>query len=220
MYSVHLRETIPHERADSREPSAAAAAAWHRAVRAILERYRRRETPAVFPVTPDARQALHEFHNRTVDLRNGTMRDEESLLGRIRENALRLALGQSVLDVVTGVTTDEVVTVEQAQRGIALAEYGHFSVVAFRAPARHRKRQERLRTLVDILRDRGGEATLRVLRCHHGFSGDEVERLAHLFGQKLRLEKRTSSTTTGGRPSEVCVLIPPGANGASANPQK
>lgn len=220
MYSVHLRETIPHERADSREPSATAAAAWHRAVREILESYRRRETPAIFTVTPDARQALHEFHNKVVDLRNGTMRDEESLLGRMRENALRLALGQSVMDVVTGATTDEVVTVEQAQRGIALAEYGHFSVLAFRAPARHRKRQERLRSVVDILRDRGGEATLRVLRDNHGFGAEEVKRLAHLFGQKLRVDKRTHGAPSGGRPSEVCVLIPPGAKSDSAKPQK
>jgi hypothetical protein len=216
MYSAHLRETIPHENADFREPSARAAAAWNAAVRAVLDRYRQREAPVVFPVTADARQVLHDFHNRTVDLRNGTLRDDEALLGRLRENALRLALGQAVLDVVAG-DADEVLTADHAQRGIALAEYGHYSVIAFRSPARHRRRQERLRALVDVLRDRGGEATLRVLRDHHSFSAQEVERLAALFATKLRVEKRTSSATTGGRPSQVCVLIPPGSNG---NPQK
>jgi hypothetical protein len=216
MYSVHLRENVPYEREDCREPSASAAAVWNVAVRTVLDRYRHRETPVVFPVTPDARQLLRDFHNRTVDLRNGTMRDDEALLGRLRENALRLALGQAVLDVVAG-GADEVVTADHAQRGIALAEYGHYSVVAFRSPARHRRRQERLRALVEVLQDRGGEATLRVLRDHHGFGSLEVERLAKLFATKLRVEKRTSTTTTGGRPSQVCVLLPHGKNG---NPQK
>lgn len=205
IYSINERDIIPHESAESREPNMEARLKWNEAIANIHGHVYCASAPQIYHVSHEAREVFRGFHNRSVDLRNGPFRDDADVMGRLRENAIRLALGQAVLDAWTldGVRAE--ITAQQAERGIALAEWGLFSLLRFLGPARHKRRQERLRELVDVLKERGAECSLRILRDSHGFSPEEVRRLAEQFPSTLAMEKHGTR-----RKGEVCILKPQG----------
>ena len=97
-----------------------AEAAWGQLIRGILAR---RESlggnPSRIVCTPEAREVFRRFYNESVQLRLGPCRDIEAELGRWRENAIRLAIGQCVAD---NLDTSEL-TVEQAARAVELMRW-------------------------------------------------------------------------------------------------
>jgi hypothetical protein len=205
LYSINERELIPYESAECREPDIEARQKWNEAIANIHGHIYSASTPHIFHVTHEARKVFLALHNRSVAARNGAFRDEADVMGRLRENAIRLALGQAVLD---GMTLDGVrleITAHQAERGVALAEWGLFSLLRFLGPARHKRRQERLRELVDVLKERGAECSLRTLRDSHGFTPEEVKRFAEQFPSRLAVEKYGTR-----RKGDVCILKPQG----------
>jgi Protein of unknown function (DUF3987) len=205
IYSINERDIVPHESAESREPNMEARLKWGEAIANIHGHIYCASAPQIFNVTHEAREVFRDFHNRSVDLRNGPFRDDADVMGRLRENAIRLALGQAVLD---GMTLDNIkveITARQAERGVALAEWGLYSLLHFLGPARHKRRQERLRALAEVLKERGAECSLRILRDSHGFSPEEVKRLAGQFPTRFAVEKYGSR-----RKGEVAVLKPQG----------
>jgi hypothetical protein len=205
LYSINERELIPYESAECREPDIEARQKWNKAIANIHGHIYSASTPHIFHVTHEARKVFLELHNRSVAARNGAFRDEADVMGRLRENAIRLALGQAVLD---GMTLDNMkveITAQQAERGVALAEWGLYSLLHFLGPARHKRRQERLRALAEVLKERGAECSLRILRDSHGFSPGEVKRLAGQFPTRFAVEKYGSR-----RKGEVAVLKPQG----------
>jgi hypothetical protein len=205
IYSINERDIIPHESAESREPNMEARLKWNEAIANIHGHVYCASAPQIFNVSHEAREVFRGFHNRSVDLRNGPFRDDADVMGRLRENAIRLALGQAVLDGMTLDGARAEITAQQAERGIALAEWGLFSLLRFLGPARHKRRQERLRELVDVLKERGAECSLRNLRDSHGFSPEEVKRLAEQFPSTLAVEKHGTR-----RKGELAVLKPQG----------
>jgi hypothetical protein len=205
IYSINERDVVPYETAESRQPNLEARRKWNEAIANIYGLVYCASAPHIFHVSREAREVFRDFHNRSVDLRNGPFRDDADVMGRLRENAIRLALGQAVLDGMTLEGVKVEITAQQAERGVALAEWGLFSLLRFLGPARHKRRQERLRELVDVLKERGAEASLRILRDSHGFSPDEVKRIAGQFPSVLAVEKYGSR-----RKGEVAVLKPQG----------
>jgi hypothetical protein len=206
IYSISERDTIPHESAESRQPDAETRLKWNEAIANLHGHIYCASVPLIFHVTHEAREVFRALHNRSVDERNGAFREESDLMGRLRENAIRLALGQAALDAWTldGVRAE--ITAQQAERGVALAEWGLYSLLHFLGPARHKRRQERLRALEDALNERGAECSLRILRDSHGFSPEEVKRIAAQFPTRLAVEKHGTR-----RKGEVCILKPKGA---------
>lgn len=63
------------------------------------------------------------------------------------------------------------------------------------------RRSLRVNRLLDLVNEYGGEATLRNLEKSHGFTPEEVERLAVDFPAKLRLE--TKQNPNGGPQSRI-----------------
>lgn len=202
-YSINERDTIPHESAESRTPDADARSAWDDAITSIHGHFYCAERPMHFPATHEAREVFRALHNRGVDERNGPFREEQDLMGRLRENAIRFALGQAVLDGMTLKGVRQEITAEQARRGVALAEWALYSLLRFLGPARHKRRQDRLRDLVSVLAEYGGECTLRILRDSHGFKPEEVKRFAVQFSARLAIEKHGTR-----RKGEICLLRP------------
>ncbi len=95
-------------------------AAWYRLITGILER---RESSAGKPhrivCTPDARGVFREFHNESVRLRRKECLDIKDELGRWREIAIRLAVGQCVADNVEA----QELTEEQAKRAVEIMRW-------------------------------------------------------------------------------------------------
>lgn len=207
IYSINERDLIPYESAECREPNEEARLKWEEAIANLHGHIYCASAPLIFHVTHEAREVFRALRNRSADAcNNGAFRDESDLMSRLRENAIRLALGQAALDAWTldGVRAE--ITAQQAERGVALAEWGLYSLLRFLGPARHKRRQERLRALEDALNERGAECSLRILRDSHGFSPEEVKRLAAQFPTRLAVEKHGTR-----RKGEVCILKPKGA---------
>jgi Protein of unknown function (DUF3987) len=175
--------------------------AWNQLIRGILAR---REALAINPhritCTPEAREIFRQFHNESVQLRRGGFRDIEAELGRWRENAVRLAIGQCVADNLEA----QVLTGEQATRAVDIMRWCARSGLQITNVARMQKRAERADALQAILSVKpGGKETIRNLDKSHGFSPEEVHMLA---GQQFPDRFILDRLETGGRPSDVLRL--------------
>ena len=173
--------------------------AWSQLIRRILAR---REALAGEPhritCTPEAREVFRQFHNESVQLRRGEFRDIEAELGRWRENAIRLAIGQCVADNLEAAE----LTADQAGRAVEIMRWCAFSALQITNAARMQKRSKRVEELQIILARSSGKETLRNLEKSHGFERDEVLALAGQYPERFTIEQ----LETGGRPSEVLRL--------------
>lgn len=134
-----------------------------------------------------------------MQLRRGEFRDIEAELGRWRENAIRLAIGQCVADNLEALE----LTKEQAERAVLIMRWCALSALQITNTARIRKRAERADALQVILAGKPqGRETLRNLDKSHGFTSEEVQRLSGQFPERFTVER----VETGGRPSDVVRL--------------
>ena len=198
-------ETEPQEDDGSaRRVSEAAEAAWTGLIRGILAR---REALAGqvhrITCTREAREVFRQFHNEGVRLRRGEFQDVEAELGRWRENAIRLAIGQSVADDLEA----QELTGEQATRAVELMRWCARSALQITNAARLEKRAKRADELTVLLNGKPSrKETLRNLRDSHGFKPEEVRPLAAQFPERFTVERAENQTGKGGHPSEVLQL--------------
>jgi hypothetical protein len=149
--------------------------------------------------TPEAREIFRAFHNESVRLRRGEYHDIEAELGRWRENAIRLAVGQCVADNLDA----QELTGEQAGRAVEIMRWCARASLQITNAARMQKRAKRADALQAILAGKpGGKETLRNLDKSHGITPEEVRGLAGQFTERFTVER----VETGGRPSEVIRL--------------
>jgi hypothetical protein len=196
-----IAETEPLEDdGNARRVSKETDTAWSQLIHGTLAR---REALAGNPhrivCTPEARETFRQFHNESVRLRRGEFRDVEAELGRWRENAIRLAIGQCVADNLE----PQELTGGQAARAVEIMRWCARSALQITNIARMQKRASRADELQIILTRNGGKETLRNLDKSHGFARDEVITLGGLFPERFTVKRNKD---TGGRPSEVLRL--------------
>ena len=127
----------------------------------------------------------------------------EAELGRWRENAIRLAIGQSVADDLEA----QELTGEQATRAVELMRWCARSALQITNAARLEKRAKRADELTVLLNGKPSrKETLRNLRDSHGFKPEEVRPLAAQFPERFSVERVENQTGKGGHPSEVLRL--------------
>lgn len=195
-------ETEPQEDDGStRRVSETAEAAWNQLIRGILARRKAIAGKLHHIVcTPEAREVFRQFHNEGVRLRRGEFRDIEAELGRWRENAIRLAIGQCVADNLEA----QELTGEQAARAVEIMRWCARSALQVTNAARMQKRAKRADELQALLAGKpGGRETVRNLDKSHGFQPEEVHALAGQFADRFTVERKED---TGGRPSPVLRL--------------
>lgn len=183
-----------------RRVNARVAAAWNERIHGILNR---RETlagqPRPIQCTDEAREEFRRFHNDSVKLRRGEFRDIEAELGRWRENAIRISVGQCVADNPEA----RELTGEQAARAVEIMRWCALAGLKITLAGQMRKRAQRADELQTILLQRNARQTLRDLDKCHGFKKDEVCALARQFPDRFTIEREQP---TCGRPSEVLHL--------------
>jgi hypothetical protein len=189
---------IPHDDGTPRHLDSAALEAWQAKLAAIVK-LREAVDPLEITCSPEARSVFRAFYNEAVDLRNGRCRDMEAELGRWRENAVRIAGGLAVLEGAASITQDI------AERAVKLARWAHVSGLAVVNAGAETRRRTMLERVISLIRDAGGEITLRVLRKNHGVLETEVEHLARLYPSRLVVEDRPAGSK-GGRPSRIVRL--------------
>jgi hypothetical protein len=145
-----------------------------------------------------AREVFRAFHNESIRLRTGTYRDIEGELGRWRENAMRLSLGQCVADDLNTTRLSEA----QAIRAVELTRWLSRSQLQIMSVGRMERRLKRVREVQSLLVDYGGRTSLREL-ARHGIKHEEAKQLAADFPGWLTYQK----INTGGRPSETLSTV-------------
>jgi len=177
---------------------------WDRVLNAALN-HRDNQTETI-TCDEDARNEFRNFHNETVGWRNTKLRDIQGELGRARENAIRLALGQCIADAFERERHPSTLTIDHARRGISLARFSIDQFLRCLSPAREAKRKERLLKIIELCRERGGTITINDLKNRNGFNQEEVVALATAYPKQLKVSVK-EPTQKGGRPSTIVSLI-------------
>jgi hypothetical protein len=177
---------------------------WHQLVGRILAR--RGQSPQGIECHPDSLEVFREFHNMMVTLRNGPYRDIQGDLGRAREMAIRLALGQCVADAMSRGEGPTILQPDHAERGVAIARYSYSQFVHITAPLREELVRAKLTKITAICGGVGGSVKLSKLRNNHGFTDSEITQILGDYPNRIQL-KTPPVGSSGGRPSPVIVQI-------------
>jgi hypothetical protein len=195
-------ESIPPDTGERQVVSEDLARRWAKLIGELIL-LRDRSDPLRIKATPEATQVFLKFHNESVLLRNEAYRDIEGELGRYRENAIRLALGQVLADHFTS-QTPLVLDAEHAERGIALMRFFARQQLLLLQPVRVATTTARAAKLTTILQSKGGSLTLGALRDSHNFSDPEVRRICLEHPREFELVPLNAGRP--GRPT-FCVRL-------------
>lgn len=175
---------------------------WHAAIEWILDMRENGVRDCHVQCGPEAKEVFREFFNHGIDLRIGTCSDVAGELSRWRENAIRVALNLWIGDGMDGD-----VTAEQAERAVRIARWCGLSYLSILRKGRVSGMHVRAKKLRELLLQTSEKScSLRDLETRHGFTHDEVRKLAGAFPDMLEVVTKPTSTN-GGRPSEL-VRIP------------
>lgn len=181
---------------------------WLNFINGVLDRRMvQREEPEIIHATPEARAIFSDFADESVMLGRGPFADVDGELTRWRENAIKVA---GLFAVADG---SDVLTDDHAKRGCALVRWAGFSYLSILSAGRSERQKDDLDRLLEILKARGGEITLRDLERHHGVKRPTVLSVIAVFPDRLELHK--ASTGTAGRPREI--LRHPAAKSAKSD---
>jgi hypothetical protein len=204
LYAAPPATDIPHDDGHLIEVPAAAIERWGELVRRLLAY--RGQTSTHIGCHAEAQEIFRAYHNEMVNVRNGIYRDIQGDLGRARENAIRVALGQCVADAVDAGRTPREITPEQAERAVRIARYSYGQYISVMAPVREAKRTKRIARLIELCQQSGGSLTINDLERRHSFSRETLEELVTRYPQSVKIETTTPGSS-GGRPSEIVRLI-------------
>lgn len=204
LYAVAPHSEIPYDDGILRAIEPVIAQRWHNMVTRILGR--REQNTFDIPCHPEAIEIFREYHNQSVAIRNGVFRDIQGDLGRAREMAIRIALGQCVADAMERGDQPTLISPEHAERGVALARFSYNQFVGVLAPAREEKSHSRLKRLLELCDRDGGSITLKKLRNNHGFQKPELDDLVAKYPDKISYGQIPPGES-GGRPSPVIIRI-------------
>jgi len=155
---------------------------------------------------PEARELFLKFHNEIVDLRNGRMRVFQGDLGRARENAVRIALGQAVLGAISAGKRPEIVEASHAQVGIDVVRYSIQTYASIKLPLAGNFLKSKLDKILEWCGGVNGSVTMRDIKKNLSFCDGEINELLGKYPQWIRKEEKQRSSS-GGRPSPIIVRI-------------
>lgn len=149
LYAAAPQTEIPFDSGFTKTIDQSVIDGWHQLVGKILAR--RGQSSFGIECHPDSLEIFREFHNAMVVLRNGPYRDIQGDLGRAREMAIRLALGQCVADAMSrGGEGPKVLQPDHAERGVAIARYSYSQFVHITAPLLKERSMTKLKKICGI----------------------------------------------------------------------
>ena len=199
LYAVPPPTVIPYDTGEIEEISPSLKEDWRRLINQVLQ-HRDQETVHI-GCHPEAKELFRQFHNEIVSLRNDIYREIQGDLGRAREIAIRIALGQCVLDAKSCGEDPTEITPDQAERAIRVVRFSLGQFVGALVPARAAKWQGDLKRVASHCSE-DGSITLNDLKRKHSIDRETVEELVRRFPSCIQIETIPPGPN-GGRPSEV-----------------
>lgn len=179
---------------------------WAALIKRTLTLRSQASEPVVITCSPQAREIFRSFFNEATRLGNESYQESQGVLGRWRENAIRIAVGQCVADSLTDSALADaplMLTEDQARRAVGITLWCCRSGLKMQAAARRDELRTQRDQLSRLLSRCKGKMTVRDLRDRHGYDEAEVKVLAQAFPDRLEL---TEEKPPVGRPSRVLVL--------------
>ncbi|NWK55654.1 DUF3987 domain-containing protein [Verrucomicrobiaceae bacterium N1E253] len=177
---------------------------WASLITGLLTNVRAKgDQPDHIPTARGVYNLMRDFTNqgRHQGRKNGDKADIAPFVARWGENCWRL-----VLVIHAGKYGPKAhrhpVSEETASSAIVIMQWFITEQITFLGEQRRLRRKTRMKKLAEILRDAGGDKTLRTLKKDNGFEPGEVKKIASQFSHCIRVEK----IKTKGRPSEVAIL--------------
>lgn len=204
LYATAPRTDIPFDTGASTPIDQSITDDWGHLVGGILSR-RGQQTIGI-QCHPDSLEIFREFHNTMVVLRNGPFRDIQGDLGRAREIAIRIALGQCVADAMTRKEAPTILQPDHAERGVEIARYSYSQFVHITTPLREGLGLGKLNKILELCAGVGGRVKVSKLKNNHGYTDEEIGQLLEDFPHKIQLSTPPMSPQ-GGRPSSIITRI-------------
>jgi hypothetical protein len=204
LYAVAPHRDIPFDDGLQRAIDPTIAQKWHHLVTRIVGR--RDQNTLDIPCHPEAVEIFREFHNQAVAARNSYLRDIQGDIGRAREIAIRIALGQCVADAIDRGDQPTLISPDHAERGVALARFSYNQFVSILSPAREEKKHARLGKLLGLCDREGGTISIKKLRNSHGFDESELNALVAANPDKIS-RGEIPPGVAGGRKSTVIMRL-------------
>ena len=204
LYATSPQNEVPFDDGLERSIPQELTAVWNSLVRGILSR--RDQSELTITCHPDAREIFREFHNIMVTLRNGPFREIRGDLGRAREIAIRVALGQCVADAYSRGETPTILQPEHAERGVSITRFSYSQFVNLTAPLREGLGLGKLNKIIELCAGVGGSVKVSKLKNNHGYTEEQITQLLEDYSHKIKLLVPTVSAN-GGRPSPLITRV-------------
>ena len=203
---INTKATLEDEAEIPYEMDASMIACWDRLIKQLLSDVRAKgDNPEVVRSAPEAATIIREFSNEVKRTARPNMINEDiaSFVARWGENTWRLAL---VLHTVEhgAKAIEHLLSQETANKAVELMRWFIDQQLELLRELRKSKGRPLARDskLLDIVRDAGGEKSIRDLTKDNGFDKKEVLGIIAKHPEEISFETRQ----TGGRPSDVVVL--------------
>lgn len=204
LYATAPRTDVPFDTGENISIATSITEGWQRLIGGILSK-REQQTKGI-PCHPDALEIFREFHNTMVMLRNGPYRDIQGDLGRAREMAIRIALGQCVADAMNRGEEPLILQPDHAERGVAIARYSYSQFVHITTPLREGMGLGRLNKIVELCAGVGGRVKVSKLKNNHCYTDEEINQLLEDYPHKIQLLVPPLNSN-GGRPSPFITRV-------------
>jgi len=172
---------------------------WKALVNRVLD-MRATGKPVEIHCQPEAREVFRLFNNESVDYGREAFAGLDGELSRWAENAIKVA---GLFALASGADT---ITPETANNACAVVKWCSFNYLAILAAGRRERKREELKRLLDIVRENGGEVTLRDLTRRNGITRVDITEILSAFPGAVEIERRITEGTQGGRPSEIITM--------------
>lgn len=185
--------TYAHDDGNKREISPELLQQWEQLVGSILDQRLKAEDTIQYFCDESATEVFRIFHNRIQDRRINSP-ECAALLGKARENAIRVALILAVMEKADGISED------LAQRAVNLVEWCLNSTLIMVGRFNMDRTEGDAKKLYDKIKSRqyNGEASIRDLVRNSGYDKNSLLQLVDSFPSMFE----TVKIPTKGRPSE------------------
>ena len=160
---------------------------WDKMITALYE-FRRNKGFQWIQATPEAAEIFRKFHNEQVELMNNELKSVQELLGKARENAVRLAIIFAI--------ADETKTIDGriAENACKVIKYSLYNAVEFYTSGLLVRLEQRREKMENILRKKDGRVRISYFQQFAKIFPDEIHNIVATFPNLYALRKESNGT--------------------------